>query len=388
MDPEAADYDEAADLFFQGLRLARTGDLSAARAQIATAYLLDSRSINFSMHTSNNPEIQEKCLDLDLLIILTQANEQDMHQVTYGGHVLRIFIGRQLGDHPIEGQNALASALLSVNYLLQRVREQPQLGGHHSQGGALGGCMSYSNLLLHRATIFMAMGNRKKAAADLTKALEDDPQFHKARDARASLWANLKMKDDEVIFNEYKKLVQEVHPDNRGLEVAYAWMAIFVLRDAKLGTLEDAKQYYTKCLRASMRKAELYGANNEPPIMQMVKNIYAETMRNPAVRKLREQFDVAVATGRMEEVSIPEGFETVPKEPTSNQMTHMCLNCGKTAVDIGRKLYKCSQCKKVSYCSAECQRADWKKVCFLQGQQGACRPRSSSSSPNPLILFL
>ena len=40
-DPEAMDFDEASDLFFHGLKFARRGDLKAGRAQIATAYLLD-----------------------------------------------------------------------------------------------------------------------------------------------------------------------------------------------------------------------------------------------------------------------------------------------------------------------------------------------------------
>ena len=46
-DPEAADHDEACELFLNGLRLARGGDLAAGVPQIACAYLLDSRSINF-----------------------------------------------------------------------------------------------------------------------------------------------------------------------------------------------------------------------------------------------------------------------------------------------------------------------------------------------------
>ena len=45
-----------------------------------------------------------------------------------------------------------------------------------------------------------------------------------------------------------------------------------------------------------------------------------------------------------------------------------CCGCGKAAV----KLMKCSKCKTVSYCSRECQVADWKehkKVCNV-----ACNP--------------
>ena len=37
--------------------------------------------------------------------------------------------------------------------------------------------------------------------------------------------------------------------------------------------------------------------------------------------------------------------------------TKVCNNCNKTF----EKLLKCSKCKKVKYCSRECQIADWKK---------------------------
>ena len=367
-DPEAADYDEAAELFFQGVKLARIGDLEAGCAQIATAFLLDGRSINFSVFVPQNPAIRALCVDLELLCHLSQAQTNNLHSVSYGGHVLRILVAGRLGNDPTEGQNFLASAMTSVNYLLQRVREQPHLGAHYSDGGVvLGGCMTYANLLYQRCVIYMAMGNYKKASGDLTKALECDPKHSAARSARAALWANLQLKDDKTAFYEFKRLTNEVHPDDRGLEVAYAWMAVYVLRDAKLGSLADAKVYYEKCLRASMRKTEIYGPTKrekEPPMLQMAKDQYAEVVRNPEARQFREQLDVAVETGRPEDPSIPEGFQSVPKalmKVVLPDTGSTCLKCGKMA-DAGKRLSTCTQCRKVHYCSVECQRADWKKV--------------------------
>ena len=65
--------------------------------------------------------------------------------------------------------------------------------------------------------------------------------------------------------------------------------------------------------------------------------------------------------------------EMIPKEDLSEFLTHLtpeimeefveriekeqgCESCGKKSVS----LKKCSRCKKVKYCSVECQTKDWK----------------------------
>ncbi|KAI1849675.1 hypothetical protein JX266_004624 [Neoarthrinium moseri] len=42
-------------------------------------------------------------------------------------------------------------------------------------------------------------------------------------------------------------------------------------------------------------------------------------------------------------------------------MVEKCRSCGKTKAANGGKLMACARCKEVSYCSKDCQKADWKK---------------------------
>jgi len=71
-DPEALEYDEASELFLHGIKLARRGDLDAGRSQIATAYLLDGRSINFMplLPQGEEKEAADLALDPQLLFQL------------------------------------------------------------------------------------------------------------------------------------------------------------------------------------------------------------------------------------------------------------------------------------------------------------------------------
>ncbi|POR39269.1 T-complex protein 1 subunit zeta [Tolypocladium paradoxum] len=61
--------------------------------------------------------------------------------------------------------------------------------------------------------------------------------------------------------------------------------------------------------------------------------------------------------------------------------TKRCRKCGKTEGKDGGALKKCSRCVKVKYCSAECQKQDWKKhrtECKCRGMQ---KPWQKASCP-------
>jgi hypothetical protein len=210
------------------------------------------------------------------------------------------------------------------------------------------------------------MGNHNKAIKDLTNALKIDPKYAHARDARASLWAGLKLRDSATLHEEYSRIVAEVHPDNRGLDVAYGWLAVMTLQDAKLGTVQEAKQFYEKCLRAQMRREDLYGkkkSGENPEILKMCKDKFKDFANGPLeVRKFRDDCDAAILSGRMEDLQIPTTMQAIPQQQqdADSSLRHKCLNCGKTAADVCKRLSKCSRCKLVSYCSKDCQSADWK----------------------------
>ncbi len=48
-----------------------------------------------------------------------------------------------------------------------------------------------------------------------------------------------------------------------------------------------------------------------------------------------------------------------------------CSCCGSEAAEGGKKLQVCSTCHRKAYCSAACQRHDWKE----SGHKALCRPR-------------
>jgi len=356
-DPEALDYDEASDLFLQGIRLARGGDLAAGRPQIATAYLLDGRSINFCS-VLPDPEAAGVAMDVKLLYELIQDD-------SFAAAVLRMAAARYMGHSP-QGQMLIAGAMQEIAKLLKMIEQQPTLEADWRQGGVLGGCMKRTVLHFQRSSFHMAMGNHKKGIKDLTRALEIDPTYTEARGARASMWASLMLKEPPEVHAEYKRFVSEVHPDNRHLDAAYAWLALYTLRDPKLGTVAQAKQYYKQSLRAKARREELYGERTEedcPPVLGLVRKSFSEFFAAPPeVREFREDADAAALAGDLERLEIPAALQAVPHpRPNPSLGHHKCLKCGKSALDMGnRKLSKCGKCKQISYCSRECQVSDWK----------------------------
>jgi tetratricopeptide (TPR) repeat protein len=376
-DPEALDFDEASGLFLNGIKLARRGDLKAAVAQVATAYLLDGRSINYYPVLPVPEEARDIALDPKLLYDLSQNSDD-----SFGAMVLRIFAAGRLGSLPEDGQMYIATGMDAIDKLLKAITENPKLEERWENGGVLGGCMKRSTLLYLRSSLHMYMGNHNKAIKDLTKALEIDDKFLDAREARANLWASLKVKDYATIYPEFNQLVSEAHVDNRGNGNAYAWLAIMALGDPKLGTTAEAKQYYEKFLRATIRRDELYGRRTleqQSPVLQLCRDQFANfTNGPPELRRARENLDAAYLLGKLEGLNVQQEL-VIDKSLRS----HRCLNCGKMATDIGCRLSKCSRCKQVSYCSRDCQRSDWKShkvFCGMTSSKAAAAPQPRPAS--------
>jgi tetratricopeptide (TPR) repeat protein len=346
-DPEAKDFDEAVELFCNGLKLARSGgDLEVAAPQITCAFLLSGRSVTFIPNIPDNPVDQKNkhlVLDIDLLIALTKANSSRL-----AGSVLRIMAGQFLGKMEQTGQSLIAEAMTAIERLLDIIANDPSI--ENPDKNIIGGCLTRTNLLYQRSSLHMAMGNRKKAIKDLTNALKIDEFYTKARESRGYMWAGLNLKDDRTIHVEFTRVANELHRDNRGIEGVYAWLAITTLKDPSIGSVEDAKSYFDKCLKATIRKDELYGPQRRidqlPPCVQQAHCLFQQLPTD--VHNQRNLHDIIQG---MRGVSVDEYEEEIRKDK------YMCVKCGANRRPDGGMVMKCKRCKSASYCSAECQKA-------------------------------
>jgi tetratricopeptide (TPR) repeat protein len=341
-DPEAKNYDEATALFLNGVELARRGDFGAAAPQIACAYLLDSRGVNFTVALPPDlPKDKEtKILEYELLLKLAAYDKESV-----SSRVLRIMTAQYLGSMPVEGQRIIANGIMCIKWLLGLIAQDPSI--EKPERGILGGCLTRTNLLRLLSTLHMAMGNRKEAMKDLTKALEIDAFYSPARVARACVWAAIQLRDNKTIHKEFKRIVSEVHEDNRGNEVSYAWLAITTLEDPSLGSFDDAKRYYEKCLRATIRRDEIYGKRKKEVLPQVLEQAHIRFQNCPGGLEFqRDLRDVIDGIGNMGE-----------QKPSKK---YSCVTCGVTKGKDSTNLMKCGRCKLVSYCSRDCQQKDWK----------------------------
>lgn len=323
-DPAAADYDEANEIFANGLKLARIGDFDAAVPQIATAYLLDGRSINFkpSLANVNDADAKNFMLDLELLYKLIHHDT-----TTFGCSVLHILLAGRLGSTPDHGQEIVGIALVRIDNLISYLEKDPEIEAPNSM--FLGGCLTRKELLYQKSTLRMALGDYKNAIKDLTKALEIDEFYTKARAARACIWAGQKLRSDARIHEEFCRIIQEQHVDNRGNEVAYAFLALKTLGNSSLGTYTDAKSWYDKMLSATKRRDEIYGTRRQDELP-------------PAVRTAKQKF---LDCGNLE-IFDAMGVERITlRDDSAPKQKRACLTCGATSASDGGVLSKCTRCK-------------------------------------------
>jgi len=267
------------------------------------------------------------------------------------------------GD-PSNEQTAIAGATTSIDSLLDDIEKHPEI--EDPDQGLVGGLLTRTTLLRMRAILHVELGNFKKAIKDLNKALKIDENYTAARQERVNLWAAKDLKDEATILAEYKRIVNEVHEDDQSNEELYASLAMMIMNNPAFGTMDDAKLYYEKCLRSSMRRIELYGRctkANEPLFLETVRDEYAclQNPELPAFHHRRELDDVRKGKKEKSSSAIALAYDTFlqveqTKIKTNNNL-HACIKCGNTADDIEGNLMKCARCKVVSYCSRECQKA-------------------------------
>ena len=374
-DPLALAFDDAVEMFRSGLKLAHQGDLKAASVRIATAYLMDARSFKLC-GSYPHPEAANVALDIDLLIqLLIDCNSTEG---SYTSTIMHIAMANFSKSSPSNGQEVIAMAMCFIDDLLDAIEEHPEI--ENPDQGVLRGLLTRTTLLRMRANLHEILGNYKKTIKDLNKALKIDENYTAARQTRIVIWIFKELKDAATILAEYTRILNEVHEDDQSNEESYASLAIIIMNNPTLGTMDDAKLYYEKCLRSTMRRDELYGRRkkaNEPIILQFMRETYAKVQNQElSISHTRRELD-DVRQGKKEKSSSAialeydtflEAKKTKTKPKTNNNM-HVCIKCGNTADDIEGNLMKCARCKVVSYCSRECQKAvRFYYITFLQMQ--------------------
>ena len=343
-DPEAKDFVRAVELFRQGLKLARSGgDLELAANQITSAFLLNNnRSVALTLNKIDSLANKFLILDSDLVIPLMKANVN-----RYSCGVLKIMAAQScLNKH----QSLIANAMTATEQLLDAIADDPSI--ENPDRNILGGCLTRTNLLYQRSLLHRAMGNLKKAIKDLTNALKIDEFFTKARFSRAYLWSGNNLKDDRTIHIEFTRVASEFHRDNIEIEEVYAWLGIttLTLNDPSIGSVEDAITHFDKCIKATIRKDELYGPQRRIDQLPLcVQQAHALFQQLPTAEG--NQGNLHGIIQGMRGISVDEDEEEIRKNK------YMCVKCGAYRKPDGGMVMQCIRCKSVSYCSAECQKA-------------------------------
>ena len=334
-DPEAADLDEAVSLFRSGLRHARDGQIELGLPLIACAYLLDARAIQFRSLLPDRDRMDARYAFMDMNLLQDLIDHEGGNN--FASQVMMIYSANRFGHSQTRaGQTRVAQALTVSDRLITTIHADPSI--ENPARGILGGCLRRTTLHGMRCSLFMLLGNRKKAIQELTAALKIDPSLASVRCSRACLYAALEDKDSEVAVQEFRQAVTDCHPDSSDLPVAYAWLAKMLLENKKLGTYEQAENYWKRSCQAAARYKELYGEVSRSAIEDEMRDFFGTIDPPDRVAEARENAGAGSMIGK-----------------------HGCLACGRTASVDGGSLFRCSQCKNAFYCSSQCQQAvSWK----------------------------
>ena len=128
------------------------------------------------------------------------------------------------------------------------------------------------------------------------------------------------------------------------------WLACHhhtTLNDPSLGTIQDAKTYYEKCLKATMRRDELYGKRTKEELPPVLDILHRNFQQHPeAVNFQRDLQHIIQGMGG-----------TFVEEKGGLETKFSCVTCGALQGSNGGIMKCSSRCRLVSYCSKDCQRA-------------------------------
>jgi len=152
-------------------------------------------------------------------------------------------------------QTMIAEAMRSIDKLLEAIGKHPEIDNPNYR--VFGGLLTRTTLLRMREIFHGTMGNYKKFMQDLNKALKIDENYTAAREVRIHAWAAKALKDGATILAEYTRILHEVHEDDERNDESYAWLALIIMKNPTLGTMDDANLYYEKSHRSSLQACAL-----------------------------------------------------------------------------------------------------------------------------------
>lgn len=375
---------EATELFQSAIRCGKHGDMHNATAQLATAFLLSERAISIC---GGDEWHDDRLAAVNLIRMIEYVGDEH----SAAGTMLEILVGTMVGPSMAmmsgsSADEATMNTIAQIDSQIRWIERQPAIEGvdgkERDHSVPLGATFRRSRLHELRSSLFMRLGDLRRAESALTEAIRlasnRDDRLN-LRLLRASLWGAQNMREKPKQFEEFKACADGLHEDNRGHTSCSAWLALLIFESASLGTYRDAVTWLSKMHESMRRQAVLYGESTEAKREEMRGSIIGKVLRifpredggeadgEAAISRAlgRKLLDVSVATGIDPEQL---GFERrevdgdAAARPT--RVLLECAMCGKVGSESSKtghaiSLRRCGQCRMVAYCSVECQKADW-----------------------------
>lgn len=299
-----------------------------------------------------HPDAENYILDVKLLQKLLRPGGDDAAQ-TILQFLLAIYV---VADNYNCNQELLEGTMLETEKLMKALKANPSMEGAPT---VLEGCLNRPILHSRRADVCHAMNKIKKAIKEETAALKLNPNLSLIRASRAKTYCTMNWKGEEQLFRECQRVVDDSHPDARHLTPVYGWMSALVLESPMIGSYADACMLKTKMEKHSSRMKNLYGEievqqSSNADIQSKVRQMFALDAKQLQERQFLDK--------------IPKEYlASLPDVPAKEKIKYFCMQCLKPDKVEGVKLFQCSACKQVYYCSRECQRAEWRN------HKGSCK---------------